>query len=132
MGDELLFVEFGEVAVPFLWEDGRLDFLTRRRFETEATYERMISQYEHTLVGIRRDLAASPNDHGLQQMEFLYRNRILEARQKMAALVNELRDEEHAHAAKLNALRQREEEAARPPQQSRHNLMMYGHNPAFA
>jgi hypothetical protein len=132
MDSELLFVEFGDVAVPFLWEDGRLDFLTRRRFETEATYERMIAQYEHALEGIRRDLAASPHDHSLIQMELLYRNRIIEARQKMHAQVAELRDETREYCIKLDAMRQREaEEASRPPP-SHHNQMMFGHRNAYA
>lgn len=133
MISELLFVEFDDVAVPFLWEDGRLDFLTRRRFETEATYERMISQYEHALEGIRRDLAARPHDHSLLQMELLYRNRIIEARQKMRALVDELRDETREYCAKLDVIRQREaEEASRPPPQSHRDQMMFGHRNAFA
>ena len=38
--DDLLFIECGGYVVPHLWEDGRLDFLSRRRFEAEAHYDR--------------------------------------------------------------------------------------------
>jgi hypothetical protein len=132
MDSELLFIEFDDVVVPFLWEDGRLDFLTRRRFETEATYERMISQYKHTLEGIQRDLEARPHDHSLLQMELLYRNRIIEARQKMQTQVEELRDETREYCVKLDAIRQREAEEANRQQPSHHNQMMFGHRNAYA
>ena len=82
--DDLLFIECGGYVVPHLWEDGRLDFLSRRRFEAEAHYDRMIAQYEHELERIRCDLQRNPSDHSLHHMEDLYRNRLAEAKRTMS------------------------------------------------
>ena len=122
--DDLLFIETGDgVDVPALWEDGRLDFITRRRFEGEAHYDHLIGEYERHLDEIRADLARSPGDHNLHQLEYLYRQRAAEARRKKDTILDDLRDEERRH-------RQREEQREREERQrsgpSFRNQMMYG------
>ena len=129
--DDLLFIECGGYVVPHLWEDGRLDFLSRRRFEAEAHYDRMIAQYEHELERIRCDLRRNPSDHSLHHMEDLYRNRLAEAKRKKEEIIAELRDEERRHAEKLHA-HQQAEERSRQFTSNHRGYMMYGFGAAAA
>jgi hypothetical protein len=127
MDAELLFVTFEEgVEVPFLFEDSRLDMITRRRFETMRHYERVLDQYEHELKRIRDELRRSPNDHSLHQMETIYRNRISETRIKMDTQVQELYDEENAERDKLKDFHDRQREAQQSSRPAMKSMLMYG------
>ena len=131
--DDLLFVECAGEEVPFTFEeDGRLDALTRRRLETQKRYEHLISQYEHELERIRADLARNPHDPNHLQMEHLYRCRIQETRAKMEAQIEEIRDEERAHEARLRNHEQ-SQSAQRPPSGGGlRGMLMYGFGHASA
>lgn len=135
--DDLLFVECGGELVPFIFgEDGRLDALSRRRYEVQNNYDRLIAQYEHELARIRADLARNPNDHTHLQMENIYKSRINDARAKMARQVQEIRDEEHAHSARLRDYYERnpmsDDAASGIRGHSHRNTMMFGFGRATA
>jgi hypothetical protein len=124
--DDILFVECGGEIIPFTFEeDGRMDALLRRRYEVQNRYEELIAQYERELERIRHALARSPNDHTNLQMEHLYKCRIQDARVKMASQIEEIRDEERRHQARIND-HERSQSAARPPNGGPRNMLMYG------
>ncbi len=122
--NDLIFVECDDgLGVPVLGEDGRLDFISRRRFEVEAHYRQLIGDYEDHLKGIRNDLIRYPHDHNLHQMEYLYKQRLEEARRKRDAKIEELQDEER-RLQRLEAERRREQDCRRPP--NLRGQLMYG------
>ena len=121
---DLIFVECGELDVPFLWEDGRLEFLKRRRFEVESHYGRLIHQYERILDDIQRDRIRKPNDHSYHSMELLYKQRLVDARCKQEEVLEDIRDEERR-------IREREEAQRRADHEWRNrNRLTYGHGTA--
>ena len=98
--DSTIFNEDGAVLFD---EDMRLDMICSRKEEIERNYARTIETHERELHQIRAELARSPGDARLQQLELLYHQRINQARSQREAALERSREEKHenkpAHAA---------------------------------
>ena len=122
----------GELFPIVFDEDGRLDALLRRRYEVQGRYEQLIAQYQHELERIRADLARNPNDHNHLQMEHLYKCRIQDARAKMESQIEEIREEERLHAARLHDHHEQNRQSQSAPRGNLRNMLMYGFQGASA
>ena len=125
----LIFVECGGLDVPFLWEDGRLEFLKRRRSEVESHYGRLIHQYERMLDDIQSDRIRKPNDHSHHSMELLYKQRLVDARRKQEEALEDIRDEEQRIREREEAQRRADHEW-RNRKPSLRNRLTYGYGTA--
>ena len=123
----LIFLQCGDVTVPFLWEESRLDFIQRRRAEISTHYNRVIGEYERELEKIHDELRRSPHCSNLLRTELIYRQRLTDVRAKLASQLQELDDEEADHRERLKEI---EREKHRPTPANRYGYMMYGYGSA--
>ena len=127
MEDDLIFLQCGDVTVPFLWEESRLDLIQRRRAEISTHYNRVIGEYERELEKIHDELRRSPHCSNLLHTELIYRQRLTDVRAKLASQLQELDGEEADHRERLKEI---EREKHRPTPVNRYGYMMYGYGSA--
>ena len=124
MDGDMIFLQCDDVSVPFLWEESRLDFIQRRRFEIVNHYNCLITEYELELEKIHDELRQNPHSSNLLHTELIYRQRLADVRSKLAAQSKELDEEEAEHRRRLKEI---ERERHRPaPVGNRYGYMMYG------